>query len=135
MKTAALSFVLATMALNGLLRADTVDVPIGFVPPVWVTATLRKTLSPQGRFVLLTPNGTVRITDTQAKIEDAQDALEKLQKAPALVSLNLTFTVISKKTVEKQVTQGGPEGRNSFPYPTSYSAPKIAQRSGGGFVV
>src|SRR4051812_10580248 len=116
-------FLLAALVGAGAALGASADVPIGFVPAPWIGPTLRKVLSPEGRFLMLTPSGPVRITDTQAKIDAAVEALDKLQHEPALVALNLSFTVFGKKQVERQVVQAQSGGGTDFPYATQYSPP------------
>src|SRR4051812_34555035 len=84
-------------AASGL--AGSVDIPTGFVPAPWVVEGVRKTLSPQGKFVVLNQTGVVRVTDSEEKIAEVHRLLANLQKAPATVSLNLGFITYGKKTV------------------------------------
>ena len=126
---------LAVFLGAGTAFGESKDVPVGYVPIQWIGPTLQRVLSPQGRFLLLTPTGPVRITDTQAKIDAAVDALEKLQHAPALVALNLNFTVFGQKQIEKKVVQGPSGGGDEFPYPTKFTGPKIVQRGNTTVVV
>lgn len=114
--------------------AGTVDIPIGFVPPAWVVEGVRKTLSPQGRFVVLNANGVVRVTDSDEKIAEVSRVLAGLQKAPSIVSLNLTFITYGKKTVvHPNVAASG--GGDEFPFPRKFSPPKIIQSPNGSVTV
>ncbi len=109
------------------------DVPIGALPADAVKAILQKTLSPQGRFVILATNGTVRIFDTPEKIAAARTALETLQTAPATIS----FAVIIKTgmhMVTKSSSTGQDYGGVEFPVPNNYATPQVAQ-CGRGVVV
>jgi hypothetical protein len=110
--------------------AGTVDIPTGFVPPGWVVEGVRKTLSPQGKFVVLNQMGVVRVTDSEEKIAEVHRVLATLQKAPSVVSLNMGFITYVKKTTTVPVTsQGG--GGNEFPFPRKFSPPRIVQGPNG----
>jgi hypothetical protein len=84
------------------------DVQIGALPAEAVKQTLQKTLSPQGRFVILATNGTVRIFDSPQKIAEARAALEAMQNAPATVSF-----AIDIKTGMHKVTHSSSTGQYS----------------------
>src|ERR1035437_10472355 len=60
------------------------DVPIGALPADAVKMAMQKSLSPQGRFVILAATGVVRIYDTPDKIAAARAALEAMKNAPAI---------------------------------------------------
>lgn len=110
--------------------AGTVDIPIGFVPPAWVVDGVRKTLSPQGKFVVLNAIGMVRVTDSDEKIAEVSRVLAGLQKAPSLVTLNLGFVTYGTKTVT--VTSAGPTGAaDDFPFPRKFAPPKMVQGPNG----
>lgn len=125
----------AVMALLPLPRAMGVsgtyeDIPLGALPADVVKSLVQKNLSPQGRFVILIANGTVRVFDTPQNIAQARKAMSDMQNAPALVG----FEFIIKTGMHKvtKVTSSGPvEG---FPVPQTYSPPQIYP-SGHGYVV
>src|SRR4051812_4581556 len=89
----------ALLAGAGTGLAGTADIPTGFLPSAWVVEGVRKTLSPQGKFVVLNNTGVVRVTDSEEKIAEVHRLLATLQKAPATVSLNLGFITYGKKSV------------------------------------
>jgi hypothetical protein len=121
-----------TGAATGL--AGTADIPTGFVPSAWVVEGVRKTLSPQGRFVVLNQTGVVRVTDSEEKIAEVHRLLATLQKAPATVSLNLGFIrYANKSVVHPNVSPSG--GGDEFPFPRKFSPPRIIQLPNGGVTV
>lgn len=120
-----------TTAAGAQIAVVTEEVPAGFLPTEWVTATLKRALSPQGRYVLQ-HGGPVRITDTREKIDAARRALEELQKAPALVPLELVFTTHARRTVERLPVQP-PVHDTGFPYPTRFDPPRVIMHGNGGF--
>lgn len=135
------SFVLALLALllGGLIAsaaspAVTEEVPLGFLPMEWVAAALQKTLSPQGRSVLVTPTGPVRITDQGDRIDAARSALDALQKAPALLPLDISFTTTSRREVQRLPVEP-PVVNYGIPVPDRYDPPRIIQNGGGGFTI
>ncbi|MGB8352506.1 MAG: hypothetical protein WCD79_01325 [Chthoniobacteraceae bacterium] len=108
------------------------DISIGSLPAESVTAALRKMLSPQGRFVILAVNGTVRIFDTPAKIDEARKVLQDLRNAPAMVSF-----AISVRTGMQRVQESPNPGPVDYeiPVPQTYGAPRIAAGQGGNGTV
>ncbi len=115
-------------------QAATDDVAIGFLPLDSVSTALRKTLSPQGRFVVLTQNGTVRVIDAPEKIAEARRVIGELQKTPALVSLELTL-----KTGMRRVTRGTssqpPAETVDIPIPQRIDPPRIFLAPNGQYFV
>jgi hypothetical protein len=112
----------------------TVDIPTGFVPAPWVVEGVRKTLSPQGKFVVLNNTGVVRVTDSEEKIAEVHRLLATLQKAPATVALNLGFITYGKKTVVHPNVSPS-SGGDEFPFPRKFSPPRIVQGPNGGVTV
>lgn len=110
------------------------EVPVGFLPADWVSATLQKTLSPQGRFAWVIPAGPVRITDTPDRIEAARRALGELQEAPALVPLDISFATTSRRTVQRLPAEP-PVVDRGFPVPNRYDPPRVIMNGSGGFTV
>jgi hypothetical protein len=109
------------------------DIPIGALPADVVKGIVQKNLSPQGRFVILSATGNVRVFDTAQNIAQARQALQAMQNAPALVS----FAFIIKTGMHKvtKVTSTGPEDGASFPVPNTYAPPQVAQYGRGRYVV
>ncbi len=129
------SFLLAALLLGArLASAATEDVPIGFLPPAWITESLPKILTPQGRFVILAKPGAVRIIDTAAKIAAARSAIDALQNAPATISLTLNFEAISTRPVERRPAEPPSRG-DGIPVPSRYSPPRVIVNPGGGVTV
>lgn len=118
-------------AAAGQTAIVTDEVPAGFLPTEWVTAALKRTLSPQGRYVLQ-HGGPVRITDTREKIDAARRTLEEWQKAPALVPLELVFTTHARRPVQRLPVEP-PVHDTGFPYPTRFDPPRIIMNGSGGF--
>ncbi|MEA3208240.1 MAG: hypothetical protein QOE70_1297 [Chthoniobacter sp.] len=110
------------------------EVPVGFLPLDWVTATLQKTLSPQGRSVLVTPTGPVRIADEGEKVAAARRALEELQKAPALVPIDISFVTTARRVVQRLPVEA-PVAGSGIPVPNRYDPPRIMVNPGGGVTV
>lgn len=109
------------------------DISIGSLPAESVTATLRKTLSPQGRFVVLPAGGTVRIFDTPDKIETARRVLQEMQNAPSIVSFAINVRT-GMRQVTRQSPQQGPVDYE-IPVPQTYGAPQIVGQTGGRVIV
>jgi hypothetical protein len=129
-----LSLLAALLAGGTSALAGTVDIPTGFVPPAWVVEGVRKTLSPQGKFVVLNQTGVVRVTDSEEKIAEVYRVLATLQKAPSVVSLNLGFITFGKKAVvHPNVSPSG--GGDEFPFPRKFSPPRIVQGPNGSTTV
>jgi hypothetical protein len=101
----------------------TEEVPMGYLPTEWATSTLKKTLSPQGKFVLINA-GPVRITDEPEKVEAARHALEALQKAPSIVPMDLAFVTFTRRT-EQRLPVEPPVSDRGFPYPTRFDPPRV----------
>ena len=122
--------------LSGVAAAQGVaeEVTIGFLPAEWVQAALQKTLSPQGRATWVTPTGPVRLVDEGAKIDAARRALEELQKAPALVPLELSFTTTARRVVQRLPAEP-PVVDYGIPVPDRYDPPRIIQHANGGVTV
>ncbi|HEV7402200.1 MAG TPA: hypothetical protein VGO11_04705 [Chthoniobacteraceae bacterium] len=133
MNTRSLPLLAALLGVAATAVAGTVDIPIGFVPQASVVEGVRKTLSPQGKFVILTANGVVRVTDTEEKILEVHRVLGELAKAPAVVSLNLGFITYGTKTVQVPSTGSG-GGGDEFLFPRKFSPPKMVQGPNGTVV-
>jgi hypothetical protein len=101
------------------------DVPIGALTAQAVKEAMQKTLSPQGRFVILATNGTVRIFDSPQNIAAARGALETMQNAPAMVSFAIIINTGMHK-VTRTASTGDDEGYD-FPVPYNYAPPQIVQ--------
>lgn len=112
----------------------TEELPIGFLPIDWVKNALQKTLSPQGRTVLVTPTGPVRITDAEDKVAAARLALAELQQAPALVPVELSFATTARRVVQRLPVEP-PVASSGIPVPDRYDPPKIIQNAAGGVTV
>ncbi len=106
------------------------DIPLGALPTDVVKSVVQKNLSPQGRFVILISNGTVRVFDTPQNIAQARKAMTEMQNAPALVA----FQFIIKTGMHKvtKVTSTGPAAE--FLVPETYAPPQV-YASGRGYVV
>lgn len=135
------TFLIVLIATAGLssLRAPaqnppTEEVSIGFLPAEWITSALRKTLSPQGRFSLVTPTGPVRITDAGERIDAARRALQYLQNAPALVPIEIVFTTYAQREVSRMHVEP-PVLNYGIPVPDRYDPPRILAGAGGVVVV
>lgn len=96
---------------------------MGYLPTDWVAGALKKTLSPQGKFVLINA-GPVRVTDEPERIAAARQALETLQKAPSIVPLELTFVTFTRRT-EQHLPVDPPVSDRGFPYPTRFDPPRV----------
>jgi hypothetical protein len=117
------------------------DVPAGYLPASVISTTLRQTLSPEGRFVILPTTGNVRIFDTPEKTQQARIALEQLQVAPASVSVTIAVTTGLRAVTRQTVTQesvlgydmpGGPPiigGVRVGNYPPAQMPPQMPPRS------
>lgn len=127
---------LVAVLLSGAASAlaGTVEIPIGYLPPAWVVDNVRKTLSPQGKFVVLNATGVVRVTDSEDKIAEVHRVLGELQKAPATVGLNLSFITYGKKTVTKP-NPSASGGGDEFPFPRKFSPPRIIQGPNGSTTI
>lgn len=110
------------------------EVSIGYLPAEWIAGAMQKTLSPQGRFVLVTPTGPIRISDTGEKIDAARRALAELQKAPALVPVELSFTTSVRRVVQRLPAEQ-PVHDYGIPVPNRYDPPRVIANPGGGFTV
>jgi hypothetical protein len=110
------------------------EISIGFLPADWVAATLKKTLSPQGRSVWVSPTGPVRISDQNEKLEAARTALGELQKAPALVPIELTFATMAQRTVQRLPVEP-PVVSDGIRIPQRYDPPRIIANGNGSVVV
>jgi hypothetical protein len=101
------------------------DMPLGSLPAESVNVALRKTLSPQGRYVILAVNGTVRIFGTPDKIAEARKVLEALRNAPSIVTFQIDI-----RTGMHEVTRQNPGSEPiasgyEIPVPQTYSPPRI----------
>lgn len=114
--------------------AVTDEIPTGFLPQEWVNAGLRKSLSPQGRATMVSATGPVRVADAPERIAAARAALEQLQKAPAVVPIEVTFTTSARRGVQRLPVEP-PVVSNSIPVPDRYDPPKIIAGPGGMTVV
>lgn len=110
------------------------DVPLGFLPLEWVTGTLQKSLSPRGRYSFVTPTGPVRISDEAEKVAAARRALDELQKAPAIVPIELQFTTTAQRTVQHRPTES-PVSGVSIPVPDRYDPPRVMADGRGNYTV
>lgn len=128
----ALTFLAASSALGQGVVTE--ELPIGFLPVDWVKSALQKTLSPQGRTVLVTPTGPVRITDAEDKIAAARRALAEMQQAPALVPVELSFATTARRVVQRLPVEP-PVVSSGIPVPDRYDPPRIIQNSAGGVIV
>lgn len=130
----ALLILLAGGWLAGALAAPvTEEVPMGYLPAEWVTGALKKTLSPQGKFVLVHA-GPVRITDEPDNVAATRQALESLQKAPSLVPLELTFVTFTRRT-EQRLPAEQPVSERGFPYPTRFDPPRVIMNGGNVTII
>jgi hypothetical protein len=112
----------------------TEEVPIGFLPLDWVKSALQKTLSPQGRSVMVTPTGPLRLTDAEASVAAARRALAELQQAPALVPVELSFSTTAQRVVQRLPVEP-PVVSNGIPVPDRYDPPRIIQNAAGGVTI
>ncbi|HEV7402199.1 MAG TPA: hypothetical protein VGO11_04700 [Chthoniobacteraceae bacterium] len=110
-------------AVSGI--AGTAEIPIGYLPPAWVVDGVRRTLSPQGKFVVLNNTGILRVTDSEEKIAEVFQLLGKLNQQPAIVSLNFDFVTHGRKLVVHPNVS--PVGGDEFPFPRRFLPPKIIQ--------
>ncbi len=106
------------------------DIPIGALPADAIKSALQKSLSPQGRFVILIANGTVRVFDTPGNIAQARKALVALENGPALVSFAFIIKTGMHKVTKVTSSGAGP----SIPVPATYSPPQVVS-NGRGYVV
>lgn len=113
--------------------AVTEEVPIGFLPMEWVTAALKKTLSPQGRSVFV-HGGPVRITDQRERVDAARRALADLQQAPAIVPMDIAFAITARRT-EQRLPVSPPVVERGIPVPERYDPPRVIMDGTGGFTV
>lgn len=127
---------LALVGAIGAVAAPPVseEVSIGYLPVDWVTATLRKTLSPEARYGFVSPDGPVRISDQRAKIDAARQALGELQKAPALVPIEISFATTTRREVQR-LPVAPPVVDYGIPVPNRYDPPRIISHPGGGITV
>ncbi len=128
----ALTFLAASSALGQGVVTE--ELPIGFLPVDWVKSALQKTLSPQGRTVLVTPTGPVRITDAGDKVAAARRAIAELQQAPALVPVELSFATTARRVVQRLPVEP-PVVSSGIPVPDRYDPPRIIQNGAGGVTV
>jgi len=112
---------------------ETREIATGFLPGEWVTGKLRKVLSP-GAPVTLIHGGQVRVTDQIEKVQAAVEALLELQKAPAVVPMEIVFTTVARKTVQR-VPLEQPVAAEEFPFPHRFDPPRIIMNGNGGFTV
>lgn len=105
--------------------AGTAEIPIGYLPPAWVVDGVRRTLSPQGKFVVLNATGILRVTDSEEKILEVYRLLAKLDTQPAIVSLNFDFVTHGRKLVVHPNV--APAGGDEFPFPRRFAPPRIIQ--------
>lgn len=111
----------------------TEEVPIGFLPTEWITAALKKTLSPQGRITFI-HGGPVRISDEAGRVAAARRALEELQNAPAVVPMELAFATMARRTVQRLPVEP-PVVDRGFPYPTRFDPPRVIMNGNGSVTV
>lgn len=112
----------------------TEEVPIGFLPIEWVKSALQKTLSPQGRTVMVTPTGPLRLTDAEGNLAAAQRALAEMQQAPALVPVELSFSTTAHRVVQRLPVEP-PVVSNGIPVPNRYDPPRIIQNGPGSVTI
>lgn len=132
--TASCALLLGAVFASAAPQLVSEEVNIGYLPAEWVNATLQKTLSPQGRATWVTPTGPVRLVDEGAKIDAAQAAFDELQKAPALVPLDLSFATTARRVVQR-LPVDPPVVDYGIPVPDRYDPPRIIQHPGGGVTV
>ena len=114
--------------------SESEDISVGFLPLEWVTSTLKKTLSPEGRYKFLSTSGPVRISDRGEKIDAARRALAELQHAPAIIPVEITFLTITSSVVQRAPVSP-PADTSGSPVPSHFSPPRIVSGPGGGVVV
>ena len=131
---ASLVLALGSLLVSAAPPVVTEELPIGFLPLEWVNAALRKTLPPEGRSVLVSPTGPVRITATGEKIDATRAALEQMQKAPAVVPLEISFATTARRVVQRLPVEP-PVVSNGIPVPDRYDPPRIIANGAGGFTV
>jgi hypothetical protein len=129
-----LALSLCGLSPAALAQPASEELPVGFLPAEWVNATLRKTLSPQGRIEWITATGPVRVTDEAAKIGAAQGALAELQRAPAVVPIDILFATTERRVVQR-VPVEPPVMERGFPVPNRHDPPRIIQNAPGSFTV
>ena len=105
----------------------------GYLPAEWVTGKLRKVLSPVGQFTLI-HGGQVRVTDRIENVKTAVEALADLQKAPAVVPMEIVFTTVARKTVQRAPLEQ-PVAADEFPFPHRFDPPRIIMNGNGGYTV
>ncbi len=115
-------------------RVVTEEIPIGFLPAEWVNAGLRKSMSPQGRATMVTPTGPVRVADAAERVAAARQALEQLQKAPAVVPLEISFATTARRVVQRLPVEP-PVVSSGIPVPDRYDPPRLIQNGAGGVIV
>ncbi|MGB8170380.1 MAG: hypothetical protein WCF18_22955, partial [Chthoniobacteraceae bacterium] len=124
--------VMVTAALGQSIVTE--ELPIGFLPMEWVKSALQKTLSPQGRTVLVTPTGPVRVSDREEKVAAARRTLAEMQQAPALVPVELSFSTTAQRVVQRLPVEP-PVVSSGIPVPNRYDPPRIIQNSAGGVTI
>lgn len=112
----------------------TEEVSIGFLPLEWVNAALRKTLPPDGRSVWVSATGPVRLTAPGEKIDATRQVLERMQTAPAVVPLEISFSTTARRVVQRLPVEP-PVVSNGIPVPDRYDPPRIISNPGGGITV
>lgn len=112
----------------------TEELPIGFLPMEWVKSALQKNISPQGRTVLVTPTGPLRLTDREDHVAAVRRALGAMQQAAALVPVELGFNATASRVVQRLPVEP-PVVSSGIPVPDRYDPPRIIQNSAGGVTV
>lgn len=107
---------------------------MGFLPADWASAALARTVAPDGRYQFVTATGPIRVTASAAKLEAAREALAKLQSAPAVVPIELSFEVRERHTVQRLPVEP-PVVDRQIPIPETYTPPRIIPRAGGYIVI
>jgi hypothetical protein len=131
---AALVLSAAALIASAAAPVVTEEISLGFLPMDWVASALQKTLSPQTRTALVTPTGPIRITDHGENIAAARQALEQMQKAPAVVPVEISFSTTARRVVQRLPVEP-PVVSSGIPVPDRYDPPRIIANPGGGITV
>lgn len=127
----AASLIAVALGVPGVL---TEEMPIGFLPNEWVKQALQKHLSPQGRTSMVTATGPVRVTDAEERVAAIRNALANMQRAPALVPVELNFATTTERVVQRLPVEP-PVIDRGIPVPNRYDPPRIIAGPGGVTVV
>ncbi|NOY01035.1 MAG: hypothetical protein GXP30_15100 [Verrucomicrobia bacterium] len=112
------------------------ELPTNHAPADLLRPLLKKTLSPQGRFVVFATKGTVLVIDTADKVRAAELALATMDSPVPDVVLDFAINPGNKMPSSPRKISFSGFWRD-FPYPTAYLAPRIptAVGAGGNFVI